>query len=226
MPLFRKILFGKKKPAGSNIPSQPGILRFFSTFFIVTLLLIGVVRFLFFSKESSADTGPRDEPLKVSKHSDVFNRSLQKVLDAYYKLTDAFINSDTSAISVSGMELRNALADFKVDELKKDSLIYLTTLDPLANAKTETESIIKDPSIDEKRGSLNVLTDNLQDLLATVKYDLQKIYLQQCSSAFGEERPGSWLSRSEKAENPYGKPGCAEMRLTLDYTAKDSTVKK
>ncbi|MBI5858840.1 MAG: DUF3347 domain-containing protein [Sphingobacteriales bacterium] len=175
----------------------------FTMLFAILLLLIGVVRYLFFAGGGSKDSGPKPESLHVSKHSEAFNNSMSAVLIAYYKMTEGFVNWDTAVINNSGNELRLALDSLKIEELKKDSIIYETVLDPYTNAKTELNAILADPSIAEKRGSLNILSDNLRNLLVVVKYDREKIYWQECPMAFGEDRPGNWLSRTIEVRNPY-----------------------
>src|SRR5574338_1155629 len=203
LPLFRRIFFGKTKKVDGVIAHQPVILRFFQTLLIIVLLLVGIIQYLFFRDGSTGHFGPKPEPLPVSKHSSAFNESLQNVLNAYYDLTDAFAGSDTVAIHTAATALKDAFDNFKIDELKQDSTIYLTAVDPGNNAKAELESILVDPSIDEKRESLNILSDNLRNLLVVVKYDLAKVYWQECDRAFGEDKPGNWLSRSADSKNPY-----------------------
>lgn len=173
-------------------------------FLALVLLLGGTIRFLFFAGGGgSNNSGPRPESLPVSKHSEAFNNSMNQVLNAYYKMTEGFVNWDTSAINSSGGELKLALDSLKIDELKKDTVIYQTALDPYANAKAELNSIIADPSISEKRGSLNILSDNLRNLLVIVKYDRAKIYWNECPTAFGEDKPGNWMSPTKEVRNPY-----------------------
>ncbi len=174
-------------------------------FFAILLLMGGAIRILFYpTKGGSNSSGPRPGSLPVSKHSDAFNQSMGDILNAYYKMTEGFVDWDTAIINTSGNELRISLDSLKLDELKKDTTgIYESALDPLANAKTETASILADPSIAEKRGSLNILSDNLRTLLIAVKYDRAKIYWQECPMAFGEDRPGNWLSKTKEVRNPY-----------------------
>jgi hypothetical protein len=119
-------------------------------------------------------------------------------------MTEGFVNWDTANINHPAFELKTALDSLKLDELKKDTTgIYETALDPLANARAEVASILADPSLAEKRGSLNILSDNLRNLLVVVKYDRAKIYWQECPMAFGEDRPGNWLSKTIDIRNPY-----------------------
>lgn len=200
----------------------------------VLLLLIGLVRyFVFAGGGGSSHSENKPQPLAVSKHSDLFNNSLEAVLNSYYRLTEGFVNRDTTAINNAGYELRTALDSLKIDELMKDSIIYQTALDPFNNAKIELASILTDPSIDEKKGSLNILSDNLRNLLVIVKYDRAKVYWQECPMAFGEDLPGNWLSKTNEVRNPYmgikdPKHGdkmldCGGPKDTINFVITDST---
>lgn len=170
------------------------------------LLMIGLFRYFFIGSGGSGSqhSGPPPVSLHVSKHSDTFNKSMGDILNAYFKMTEGFVNWDTAVINSSGNELKISLDSLNLEELKKDTTgIYESALDPFANSKTEVASILADPSFAEKRGSLNILSDNLRILLISVKYDRAKLYWQECPMAFGEDRPGNWLSQSKEARNPY-----------------------
>lgn len=195
--------------------------------FAFILLLCGGVRYLFFPTGSggSHDSGPKPVPLTVSKHSQVFNESMENVLNAYYSLTDGFVKNDTVLISRTANELKAALDSFKIEELKVDSLIYQTALQPYGNTKSEIASIIADPSLAEKRGSFNIFSNELFQLITTARYDLAKLYWQECDKAFGEDKPGNWLSKTEQSPNPYGQPDCSEVRVTVDNVPVDTTKK-
>src|SRR5687767_2959409 len=172
-------------------------------FFAVLLLMLGIIRYTFFSGGNNNNSDPKPEPLAVSKHSDAFNQSVGTLLNAYHGMTEAFVNWDTTGINKYAIDLKTSLDSLKVEELQKDSLIYLSVLDPLGNSKAEVASIIADPSIAEKRGSLNVLSDNIRNLLVIVKYDQAKLYWQECPMAFGDKIPGNWLSKTAEVRNPY-----------------------
>jgi hypothetical protein len=193
-----------------------GLIRYYSdgkrnfsgtiTFLAFLLLLMGLFRYFFIGSGGggSHNSGTPPVSLHVSKHSEAFNQSMGNILSAYYKMTEGFVTWDTASINGSGFELKVALDSLELDELKHDTTgIYETALDPLANAKTEVASILADPSLAEKRGSLNILSDNLRNLLVVVKYDRAKIYWQECPMAFGEDRPGNWLSKTTDIRNPY-----------------------
>jgi len=192
-------------------------------FFAILLLLVGLIRFYVFAGSSSNSNDPKPPPLTVSKHSEAFNQSVENVMNAYYGLTVGFENNDTAIIRQNSNMLKMALDSFKVEELQKDSLIYQTALQPLQNLQAEIASIIADPSLAEKRGSYNIFSNELFTLLSTVRYDLAKLYWQECASAFGEDKPGNWISKTEKSTNPYGQKDCAEVRTSLNFVPADTT---
>lgn len=194
------IIVGVIRIFAKNTKGMNGI----TIFLAILLLLVGTFRYLFFSGSGVNNSEPPPSSLPVSKHSEAFNQSMGNILNAYYKMTDGFVNWDTVVINTSGRELKVALDSLKLEELKKDTTgIYESALDPLANARTEVASILADPSISEKRGSLNILSDNLRNLLVVVKYDREKIFWQECPMAFGEDRAGNWLSKTKDVRNPY-----------------------
>jgi hypothetical protein len=209
--------------------------KVFAILGIIILLLAGYLWFFVFHSKGRHSDGPKPLPLTVSKHSDAFNSSVGNVLNAYYKMQEGFVNWDTTVINASATELKQALDSVKIDELQKDTAIYLTALDPLANAKIEAGSIIADPSISEKRGSLNILSDNLRNLLVIVKYDRAKIYWLECPMAFGEDRPGNWLNKTIEVRNPYlgiKDPNygsdmltCGGPKDTINFIVPDTTLR-
>lgn len=172
--------------------------------FAIFLLIVGFLQMFIFSKSGgSNNSGPKPPPLAVSKHSEAFNSSMGALLSAYYEMTEGFVNWDTAIISTSGNKLKAAFESLNMEEIKKDSLIYQTVLDPFNNAKNELDAILADPSLAEKRGSLNILSDNLRNVLVIVKYDGAKVYWQECPMAFDGDKSGNWLSKSDAVRNPY-----------------------
>jgi len=168
----------------------------------------------------------RAAALKVSRHSREFNESLEQIMDNYYKMTGDFVKADTTSINKDITELKISLDSLKIDELKNDSAIYETAASIWDNTKTEIGGMLGDPSLQAKRESLNLFSNELFTLLLTIHYDLAKLYWQECSSAFGEDTPGNWISASEKSKNPYGKKDCATVKKLINFMPADSTKKQ
>ena len=205
---------------------------------ILGILLLIVAGYLWYAFKGGKKGPKRPKPvaLAVSKHSDAFNQSVQSLLDAYYNLSEAFVNWDTIAVKRYGNELKVSLDSLKVEELKVDTTgIYESVIDPLANARSESATISSDVSIDDKRVSFNRLSENLRLIFIIVKYDQGKLYWQECPMAFGEGQSGNWLSKTEVVRNPYlgnkhpkykdGMLGCGESKDVINFMLPDSTGK-
>jgi hypothetical protein len=203
----------------------------------ILLLLVGVIRYAFFpSVGNPRHSGPDPVPLAVSKHSPSFNQSIQSVLNAYYGLSESLVIWDTTQADKYAGDLKLALDSLKIEELKVDTTgIYESALDPVANAKSAATTILSDPSIDNKRVAFNSLSENLRLLFIVVKYDAAKLYWQECPTAFGEDRPGNWLSKTDVVRNPYqglydpkykgDRLQCGGPKDTINFMAVDSTRK-
>lgn len=173
---------------------------------ILGILVVLLAAFLWYTFKGGKkrEKGPKPVALAVSQHSPAFNESVQGLLDAYFGLSEAFVNWDAAAISNQGTALKTALDSLKIDELKVDTTgIYESALDPLANARNEASNILANPSIDDKRVAFNSLSENLRLLFIIVRYDQGKLYWQECPMAFDDERPGYWLSKTDAVRNPY-----------------------
>ena len=193
---------------------------------IYVVLIAGIIVWYYaIGKQKRFFEDSKGTALKVSKHSKEFNESLEQVMSSYYKMTGDFVKDDTSSINKYAAELKTDLDHLKIEELKKDSDIYETAASIWENTKTEIVGMQGDPSLQAKRESLNLFSNELFTLLLTIHYDLAKLYWQECSSAFGEDVPGSWISDSEQSKNPYGKKECAAVKKVIDFVPADSTKK-
>jgi len=193
---------------------------------VYLVLIAGIITWYYaVGKENRVFDNSKATALKVSKHSQQFNKSMQAVMDNYYKMTDEFMKGDTFSISTSAAKLEAALDSLKIDELKADSAIYETAMSLLGDTKTEIAGMRTDPSLQAKKESLNLFSNELFTLLLTIHYDLSKLYWQECSSAFGDDSPGNWISEKEQSKNPYDKKDCATVKKVINFMPADSTKK-
>ncbi len=163
---------------------------------IYLILIAGIITWYFTAgKEKRIFSDSKATALKVSKHSKQFNESLEEVMSNYYKMAEEFAKADTLSINKYALKL------------------------------TEINGMQSDPSLQAKRESLNLFSNELFTLLLTIHYDLAKLYWQECSSAFGEDTGGNWISESEQSKNPYGKDGCATVKKVINFMPADSIKK-
>src|SRR5262245_17787833 len=88
---------------------------------ILLVLFVAYMWFFYFNGRKNRNSSPKPVPIAVSKHNDVFNNSIEKVLSAYYNMTEGFVNWDTATINKNGTQLVLALDSVQTGELKKDT---------------------------------------------------------------------------------------------------------
>ena len=157
---------------------------------------------LFFLAACNSGEGPANQAAAVpSKHSAAFNQSIQSILDQYYRLTEAFVNWDSAAAPTLATALTAQMDSLPLGEIHQDSSARAASL--VSQAKKDLSAIAASSDITTKRHALNSLSDNLFDFLAVVRYDREKLYLQECPMAFNDEESGLWISKKEEIRNPY-----------------------
>ncbi len=164
----------------------------------------------------------KDEPLIQSKNSDLFNSRFNSFLDAYFHLKDALVlTNDTMAVTSAQLLKMNA-DSLKFNELQADKSIVEMAKGYQESISAEAEALKGEKDIEGKRKSFQVISDNLYDLIRTVRYDKQIIYHQFCPMAFNDQG-AYWLSPNSDIKNPYfGKKmlTCGEVKDSIDFRGK------
>lgn len=179
--------------------------------------------------DTKTETAEKEgQVLAQSRHSATFNQAVQSTLQTYYNLTEAFVNWDSVAASALARELSGKLDSLSLDA--KDSTADGTAAgSSIADAEKALSAMMAANDISTKRHALNSFTDHFYRFLNTVKYDRQKLYLQECPMAFNDEEPGVWLSPGDSIRNPYlglhhprygkGMLECGSNKEVLNFTA-------
>lgn len=178
--------------------------------FLIVLLVLALAAFIlwkFVFKKQNKPSGPPPQGLTVSKHTDSFNQSIVRAMDSYYALTESFVNWDTAKVNTSLAGLKTAVDSIRIQEMEKDTAIFVTVQSQWESIKAEIMGMQADPAIYEKRESLNMLSQQLFDLLRIIKYDAAKVFYQECPMALNNyESSAFWLSAKSENKvrrNPY-----------------------
>jgi len=178
--------------------------------FLVVLVVLALAAFVlwkFVFKKEKKPSGPAPQGLTVSTHTESFNQSMVSAMDAYYALTESFVNWDTAKINTSLAGLKTAVDSIRIQEMEKDTAIFLTVQSQWESLKAEIMGMQADTGIYEKKESLNMLSQQLFDLLRIVKYDAAKVFYQECPMALNNyESSAFWLSakaENKERRNPY-----------------------
>lgn len=160
------------------------------------------------------------EPLAQSKNSAIFNTTFSNFLNAYFHLKDALVlTNDTMAIA-SAKLLKASADSIKMDELTADKSIVEMANGYMGSITAEATALQGEKNIEGKRKSFQVISDNIYDLVRTVRFDKQVLYHQFCPMAF-KDQGAYWLSPNSDVKNPYfGKKmlTCGEVKDSIDFT--------
>ncbi|HEV3251551.1 MAG TPA: DUF3347 domain-containing protein [Puia sp.] len=192
--------------------------------------IAGLVAYELLSKKEIKPEEKKEAPLLISKKSDAFNMSLSNILDNYYALKAALVDWDSLGANHSASNLLVSADRLKLSELKADSNIVGTARSLVLSISSETKGLIGENNIEQKRRAFNMLTDELYNLIRTVRYDREIIYHIKCPMAFNDSSEAYWLSNTSKIVNPYlGNKhpvyktkmlGCGEIIDSLDFSKK------
>jgi hypothetical protein len=184
-------------------------------------------------KEANNPQPEAPVPLEKSQNSAAFNASFEKMLNDYYALKDAFTRSTKitdPAVDPAAKALAASADSLKISELKADSMLVSTAQMFAQSIVSDAKGLQGEKDLVNKRKSFQMMSDNMYNLMRTVKYDRAVAYYQYCPMAF-DNQGAYWVSNKEEVINPYfanemGMIHCGEVKETLDYRPKDSTNKK
>ncbi len=197
-------------------------------FLLLTILVIVVVYWLVFKKNRDTTEKPdRAAPLAMSNKSDVFNSAFNNLLATYYEMKDAFVDWDTAKINQTATVLKSLADSLPVNQLKADTTLITMARNYSEGVSGEAVGIAGESDIAEKRKSFYTLSENLYELVRTVRYDGQVVYHQHCPMAFNDTEEAFWLSNKNEVVNPYlgnkhpkyksGMLHCGDVTDSLDF---------
>jgi hypothetical protein len=201
---------------------------------ILSLIILAIVVFacykIFLNKQENQPEEKKDQPLAVSKSSDAVNASFFILMNDYYAVKDALVDWDSTKANQAALVLQHYVDSLPLKDLKADTNVIATAQNFASSISSEAKGFIKENTIEQKRRSLNMLTDEVYNLIRTVKYDGAIVFHERCPMAFNDSEEGYWLSNSNKIENPYlgnkhpkyksKMVGCGEVVDSVDFVKK------
>ncbi len=170
--------------------------------FVVVAGFFAIYWFQF--REKGGSDGPRQKALKVNRHDEMFNGNIDSLLQNYFEIKAALVETDSVKAKFASTKLVNFLNRLNIEELKKDtSGIFESAIMFVNDIKANSESLANQQSITEMRQDFKGISENLYPFLKTIHYEGNILYWQNCPMAFGENNGGNWISNSEEIINPY-----------------------
>jgi Cu(I)/Ag(I) efflux system membrane fusion protein len=186
--------------------------------------IILLVAMLFACKNNdSQDKKPASQgPLAKGVNNEIFNQSFGIFLNDYYHLKDNFITEVDTNINLYARKLAKEADSLPINSLQADTAIIATAKSFAAEISGELNGLIAEKNLENKRKSFQMVSLELYDLIRTVQYDKEKIYLDHCPMAFNNEG-ADWLSNSSDIRNPYIPKimlTCGSIKDSLDFKKK------
>jgi hypothetical protein len=191
---------------------------------VVLALALGITYLVLHKSDSDGNKAVEKDPaLLVGSKTSAFNRSIASVLTAYFELSDAFFNGDTTRISVAAKNLSVTVDSIRFDQFKADSSLLLTAVTVAQSIPPEIMGLLGEKTMEQKKREFNMITTDLYSLVRAIKYDGNVIYFMSCATAFTDSTEGDWLSKTTVVANPYsgknnsGTPECGEIKDSLRF---------
>jgi hypothetical protein len=194
------------------------------------VVVIAVYFLLFYKNDEKKEDVPKQQPLAQSKNVESFNKPFNEMLKSYFDLKNALVEWDTAKVSTFANTLASLSQNVPYNELKADTTIVATAKSFSDNVRAEAMGITGENNIEGKRRSFYTLSENLYNLLRTVRYDQQVIYHDKCPMAFNDTEEAYWISNTKQIINPYlgkkhphyaaGMVGCGSVEDSIDYRNK------
>jgi hypothetical protein len=173
---------------------------------IVLVLILAVAGYYWykFSTAGGGDSGPKQQPLALKKHSVAFNQAVTTAMNAYFDMKAAFVDADTLKAKENCRKFIQLMDSIPLNELKSDTAaIYESAFNDFSNIKSNAESLLQQVDLTEMRKDFGMVSENLYPFFRTINYEGEKMYWQNCPMAFGDDKGANWISNTEEIINPY-----------------------
>ncbi len=183
---------------------------------LILILAIAGYYWYMFSKAGRGDSGPKQEPIALKKHSAAFNQSVSTAMNAYFDLAGAFVEADTLKVKENSKKFIQLLDSIPMVELKKDTTnIYDIAIGSFDGIKSNAVDISIQTDIQEMRKDFSMVSENLYPFFKIINYEGEKLYWQNCPMAFGEDKGANWISKTTEIFNPYMGKMHPEFKATM-----------
>ncbi|MEP6750591.1 MAG: DUF3347 domain-containing protein [Bacteroidota bacterium] len=171
---------------------------------VLALAAFAVDKF-FFAKKYPVAEEPKQQALAVSKNSESFNESFEKLLNGYFYLKEAIADYDTIKADAAAKDMIVFADSLKTSEIKGDSTgdIRKTAENFAGTISGSAKGLRGEQDLTKKKREFQMISEALYNLVRTVRYDRQKLYHQHCPMAFNDDEEAWWISNSNKIDNPY-----------------------
>ena len=169
----------------------------------IILILACITGYLLFFRKAVKPEEKKDQSMAISKNSNALEASFSELIAAYYSVKDALVDWDSTAADGAVMTLQLRADSLPLTQLKADSGVIQTAGNFASSISSEAKGFKGETTLEQKRRAFNMITDEMYNLLRTVKYSGSMVYHIKCPMAFNDSEEAYWLSNTSKVINPY-----------------------
>ena len=179
-----------------------------------------------FALASCEDNGgknnvPEGAPLTTQgNNSDIVNYGIGGIVNEYYAIKDAFVLENDAIINQHALAMQKGIDTLDLKSVQGTNLEKDKNTQLITEIVAALKILLNEKEIDAKRKPFQTISDKLYDLIKSVRFDKQIIYLEHCPMAFNQTG-ANWLSNTPDIKNPYIPKkmiDCGEVLDTLDFT--------
>ena len=178
-------------------------------FFLFSVISCGEAE----QEPAQTTTAPSEEGIQYGGET---VRNIQHLLTTYYSLKDALVAADSAKAKDAAVQMAAALDTL---QLQADTSLKLSSHSYPSVIKEASVKLSKLTALEQQRAVFETISDNLFELIQTLRPSGIETYRQYCPMAFND-KGAYWLSNISKIKNPYyGKKmlTCGEVAQELRY---------
>ena len=164
---------------------------------------------------------PEGAPLTTQgNNSDIVNYGIGGIVNEYYAIKDAFVLENDAIINQHALAMQKGIDTLDLKSVQGTNLEKDKNTQLISEIVAALKTLLNEKEIDAKRKPFQTISDKLYDLIKSVRFDKQIIYLEHCPMAFNQTG-ANWLSNTPDIKNPYIPKkmiDCGEVLDTLDFT--------
>lgn len=153
------------------------------------------------SEREQAQQDERRQQLQMQavESTTEFDEQMSIVLDRYFTLKDALVESDAETAKVRANTLKSEAERVDPEGLNQESLaLWISFKEIIENASDE---LIREDDIDDQRYHFEFISEAMIEMVKTFRPVGYTVYHQSCPMVRGGS--ADWLSREEQIANPY-----------------------
>jgi hypothetical protein len=153
------------------------------------------------SEQEQAQQQQREQQMQmqVAQTSPEFNAEMAAVLDRYFDLKDALVESDAEKAKVHGESFKSEVESVEPSGINEETLaLWLAFSEVIV---TNSDELLTKDDVDEQRYHFEYISESMIQMVDTFRPVGYEIYHQSCPMVRGGS--ADWLSREEGIRNPY-----------------------